>query len=118
LLLCGWGGLFQGVLSWLANPAIVAGWLTMMSNLRKAPQFAIAYTTLSLVFALSFLFYREIDQTGMGMAPDRIGGYGLGYWLWVTSTAIAFVGSIVAIYIPPTKSEASQVSLTPSPDKM
>jgi hypothetical protein len=90
LLLFGWLAVFEGVLAWLANPALFVAWITMWFR----PTFAAAAAVVSLLFSLSFLGIHTIP-------PDpRVISHGPGYWIWVLSIVSALVASVLAIWRP------------------
>lgn len=95
LLLLGWMAVLMGVPAWLANPAVMAAWILLLVDLKRA---AFAAAALAMLFALSFLLWDKIitDEAGN---YSKITGYGSGYWCWVASAAMAFLGGIVAICI-------------------
>ncbi|MBI1374301.1 MAG: hypothetical protein GC159_16415 [Phycisphaera sp.] len=90
LLFFGWIGVLQGVFAWLANPLLISSWLLLKARRTRSIMCALA----ALMFALSFLLYKEIvtDEAG---GVSSITRYSAGYWLWVASIAIAVLGAIV-----------------------
>ncbi len=92
LLLIGWIGLIMGggaAISWLANPFIFLSWVFFFKNIR----FSIFFSTISFIFALSFLFF---DNVITSEAPtfSKITKYRIGYWSWLISIFIFLLGSI------------------------
>ena len=92
LLLIGWIGLIMGggaAISWLANPFIFLSWIFFFKNIR----FSIFFSTISFIFALSFLCF---DNVITSEAPtfSKITKYKIGYWIWLTSIFIFLIGSI------------------------
>lgn len=82
LLLIGWIGIFQGNLTWLANPLILFAWLAY-ADARSRYQ-SIPFASLSLCFALSFMLYGKILSSEAGHY-SKVTSLELGYWLWVAS---------------------------------
>ena len=94
LLLCiGWIGVFGYVYAWLANPFLLAAWISMIKRCNGR---AAVFSIVSLGFALSFLWVRRWDRDESGSHPATITGHGLGYWLWIASISTALLGSILA----------------------
>jgi hypothetical protein len=94
LLLCiGWIGLSQGIVAWLANPLLLAGWLFLFARrLYAAATCAFAAT----ICAGSFLFLKTV-LTDAGGNHSKITGCGRGYWLWLASAVVLFAASLVAV---------------------
>ena len=90
LLAVGWLAVFKGVYSWLANPTLLIAWLAMWSPNHK--RYSIGASAIALLLALSFLLHESLmtDEAGN---YSRVTGYGIGYWLWIGSIALALVGS-------------------------
>jgi len=87
--LLGFFGLSSGAgISWLANPCFFISFLQLKKeNFKKAKIFSF----ISVLFGLSFMFFDEIiANEGGGKA--KITGYDLGYWLWLSSLIIYFLG--------------------------
>lgn len=91
-LLIGVLGLFLGVYAWLANPLFLLAAVTYFTAENKIVPFILA--ALGLLFALSFLFQKNIpiDEAGH---QGEITTYHLGYWIWV----LAMLCMTVACYI-------------------
>ena len=85
-------------LTWLANPLLFLSWILIHKNPKLSLQISIAAT----LIALSFLFFKQImaDEAGN---YSRIISYKFGYWLWVSSSVIMFVGNLVSKYFIMTK---------------
>lgn len=83
LLFFGWMGIFDGIYSWFANPALMAGWL--LCYLRKFNEGRIV-SIVSALLMLSFLLYTEIE-TGT-TADVYVKSYGAGYILWIASSLV------------------------------
>lgn len=93
LLMIGWLAVLGGMIAWLANPLLLAGWAVLACRLRGlAAVFAVA----ALACSSSFMLYQTmwINEAG---AEAPITGYGLGYWLWLASAATLLVACLVAM---------------------
>ena len=84
-------GFFGMNISWLANPCLI---LSLIHLKRENLQKAFIFSLLSVVFGLSFLFYDEIIANEGG-TKSEITGYGLGYWLWLSSLIVNFIGMVI-----------------------
>lgn len=91
LLLVGWIAALDGVPAWLANPALLAAWISLLIGFRRT---AVVSAALALLLALSFLLCQQVLTSEAGHY-SRVSGYGYGYWFWVSSMAAAFLGSVV-----------------------
>lgn len=81
-------GFFSMNVSWYANPCLFISLLQLKrGNLKKALIFSI----LSVILGFSFLFYKTIIVNEGGGKSDII-AYGLGYWFWLSSIIINFLG--------------------------
>lgn len=76
---------------WLANPALLMAWWCMRKD-RKAIAVILGLT--ALVLAASFLLVPEvlIDEQ---RPPQPVVGMAFGYWLWLASCAVTFVGALL-----------------------
>ena len=94
-LTMGWLGLFTGgaFISWLANPFLFLAWLAAC----RRTLLAIIFSGISAIFSLSFLFFSKIMVDEAGHFGD-ISQYKLGYWFWLLSSVIFFLGNIWLIY--------------------
>ncbi len=93
VLLVGWYGvLVGGNLGWLANPALLGGWLGFVTSKRKL---GAASTLLALALMLRFLVDPSVmvDENATQWMFDV---YGLGYWLWLASAATLLLGYALA----------------------
>ena len=107
LLCIGWIGLLGKVYAWLANPALLAGWVLLL--VRRNGRGALILI-LSLGFALSFLRETRWERNEAGVNTALITGHAIGYWLWIASIATALAGGLVAIVfdrLAPLRSSAS-----------
>ena len=93
----GWISLFSGTVAWLGNPLLIASWIFLF---KKKPGWAAGLAFLALLFMLSFLHDKRIVDSEAGTS-SRISGYGLGYWLWLSSAFVAAFGSCVALLTTP-----------------
>lgn len=94
LLIFGWVGLFVGGagICWIANPLLILSWILI----RKKLIASIILSVISTAFTIAFLFFDKImvDEAGN---YGEITGYKLGFWLWMTSSLITFIGSIFVL---------------------
>ncbi len=76
---------------WLANPALLMAWWTMSKG-RKNVAMGLAFA--ALVLSASFLGVPDVlvDEQ---RPPQSVVGYGLGYWLWLASCAVTFLGALL-----------------------
>jgi hypothetical protein len=103
----GWLSLFSGTIAWLGNPLLIASWITLYRNRVKA---SAILALLALAVMLSFLLNKKIIFNEAG-SESRISGYGLGYWLWVTSALVVVLGTC---FIPKAPNKPDR-SLDPTP---
>jgi hypothetical protein len=91
-LLLGWVSLFEGTLAWLANPALFLGWFAYRS---RRPRMAMACSCAALLLMVSFVFVKSVV---VSEAPTyaRVTGYGMGYWLWISSALCLLLGSLAS----------------------
>jgi len=92
VFLLGWAAIFSGAagFSWLANPLLIAAWLTLRRNLRTSMFLAV----FAFLFALSFLLSGAIIDNEAGHVHQII-AYRAGYWIWVASSFTMVVGTFV-----------------------
>ena len=83
-LISGAVGVLGGYPAWLANPFLFASWI--LSLLQKQMWVTVC-AVVSAIFALSFLYHKEIivDEGG---SMAKISGYGLGYGLWLAASVL------------------------------
>lgn len=92
-LLIGWLGVLGihgPAISWLANPFLIASWITFGQN----SKYALPLSIITLVLMLSFLFFKKILVTEAGHVAN-ITKYELGYWLWIGSALIIVAGKFI-----------------------
>ena len=94
LLLVGWLALFDGVVAWLANPALFASWLLFRRGKHAA---AFISAMASLLLAASFLAHNEI-MVSEAPTYETVISYGLGYGMWLAASAASIVASAVGWY--------------------
>jgi hypothetical protein len=77
-----------GYAAWLANPILAVAWLLCLSDKRPA---ALISALIALGLTLSFLW---VESVPLGPKLDMVPivSYGIGYRLWVASSAIMFAG--------------------------
>jgi hypothetical protein len=91
----GWGVLLFGPLgllslsiAWFANPLLCFSWFyTMEKDYKKGSGLALG----SLAVALTFLFQEKLHEGSAGFHTFEIGS---GYYVWVTSIALALFSSL------------------------
>ncbi len=98
-----------GGLAWFANPAMFACvFLTVTGRSKKT---VLAFGAVAILLALAFLDQRTIivDEGG---DPHQIVAYGLGYWIWMSSTAVAFLAALLRA--ASFESDMTEVQVSPS----
>jgi hypothetical protein len=98
LFLCGSVGVFAGMFAWLANPAMIASWFMIRSRYAEVRVVSVFLSIAALALALSFLRQKQIMQNEAG-DDATITARGAGYWLWVSSTAMAMMGCFARMLI-------------------
>lgn len=88
-LLFGFFGIFSGVVSWFANPALLYSWIHIKDNEKST-----MLSVLALFLAGIFLIYRKVGSNENGGTSEII-SYELVYWLWLCSTGITFFGNLL-----------------------
>ena len=89
--LLGWMGVFGAGISWLANPFLILSWgLLIFGKLKKS----LISSVLALLFSLSFMLFSDIIANEGGGHKD-ITAYDIGYYLWVSSCGINFLGNLI-----------------------
>jgi hypothetical protein len=88
------GFVFGGAaLTWLANPLLIISWFINS----KKPKLSIILSLFAVLLALSFLLFKRIISDEAGNY-SQIVSYQLGYWLWLSSSAVMFLGSTASFY--------------------
>ena len=88
----GWLAMLAGgaPIAWLANPLLIIAWILLARDKKASWILALA----AFIFCLSFLRFHIIIE-------DEAGHYNpilkvrLGYWLWLSSAAVTFLGSLI-----------------------
>jgi cellulose synthase/poly-beta-1,6-N-acetylglucosamine synthase-like glycosyltransferase len=81
-------------LIWIANPILFSSWISF----KKQPKNAIIGSFLSSLISLSFLGYKEIMINEAGHT-DKIVSLSYGYWLWLFSSIVLFIGGLVSLSV-------------------
>jgi hypothetical protein len=84
-----WGGL-----AWLANPLLLASWITN----NKYPKTSFVTSLLASVFALSFLLFSKVMDNEEGDLRQIV-SYQAGYWLWVWSSLIMLIYNSILMFL-------------------
>lgn len=97
LLLVGWIGAIMGgyaALTWFANPLIFFSWLFFLKNVRVS----FCLSLCSFILSISFLFF---DNVITSEAPtfSKITSYEIGYWIWLLSILLIFLGSSIILIL-------------------
>jgi hypothetical protein len=93
------------ILTWLANPAILVSWLKFNKNLKQSLIASLAAT----LIALSFLLFNKIVDNEGG-TYSKIISYKSGYWLWLLSCGVMFIGNLISTF----KQNKANVILPPA----
>lgn len=107
LLLIGWLGLLDGVIAWMANPLLLAGWV-MLGYRRKSLATIFAIAALICIVSLQFCQTILVNEAG-NRAP--ITSFGAGYWLWLASALLLLLGC-VAMKVEPENTNTTSDSST------
>lgn len=92
-LFIGWLGVFMlhiPAFTWLANPLLLGSWILFS----KKPRTSFILSIMAFILMLSFLLVDEIISNEAG-TKSKVVFYGLGYWLWVFSSFIMVLGSLM-----------------------
>ncbi len=76
-------------ISWLANPFLFISWVMLTKNKKSAWLFSLT----SILFSLSFLRFNTVIENEAGQYKEII-KIGIGYWIWIASCVITFIGTI------------------------
>jgi hypothetical protein len=96
-LIVGWYAALTGVYAWLANPLLLAAWITFRA---KSALMSSLCTAAALCFMGSFLLVHRIEVSEAGNSA-RIAGYGAGYWIWISSGLVLLAGNMLRVVRPP-----------------
>lgn len=97
--LLGWLDLYGNGISWLANPPLLFSWIFLLF---RKPKIAAVSGLISVGFALYYLTEKEITVYEMGSSYKYlIISYGPGYYLWLVSCVIMFIGSLMLLKSKP-----------------
>jgi len=75
--------------AWLANPLLLITWILLLRN----NKFALLLSIFATLLSLSFLGIDEVPINEAG-GIEKIIKIEIGYWLWLFSCLITFIGSI------------------------
>jgi hypothetical protein len=91
-LLIGWLAMLTGGagLTWFANPLLIISWVLIAKNKKAAWLFGLFATLVSI----SFLKFQVVIENEAGHY-NPITKIGVGYWLWLSSCATTFIGSVI-----------------------
>ncbi|MBB3188361.1 hypothetical protein [Microbacter margulisiae] len=93
-----WGMLFTGgsSITWLANPILLTTWILMLFTTKQ--QLLLIGSALSSSLSSLFLLFHDavLDEAGN---KYLIVGYSTGYWLWLASSLVLFIGSLVLFFV-------------------
>ena len=84
--------------AWLANPLLFLAWVAAGLGWRMP---AVALSVAAVALSGSFMFADTVVTNEAGLAYP-ITGLRLGYWLWLSSMAIALVGALLCAKQPQT----------------
>jgi hypothetical protein len=85
-------------LTWLANPLLLTSWIVINRN----PKLSFTTSLLATIISGSFLLFLNVIDDEAGNY-DRITGYELGYWLWVSSSLSMLAWNIFRLYLKPSE---------------
>ncbi len=88
-----WPAALVATLTWMANPLLCGGWITLKDN----PKWAAGLSLLATALSLSFLTFDKVIADEAGHYRPVI-GCGPGYWLWVSSCLTMLAGSVWLTY--------------------
>ncbi len=91
--LLGWLTVANGAgISWLANPFLILSWFMFHRNIKTT----IWLSAFAVFFCFSFMFFHEVVTNGAGLTK-KITGIGIGYYVWLSSSVITFVSTIILL---------------------
>lgn len=83
-------------ITWLANPFLIVAWVLLLKNKKSAWLVSL----IALGLSITFLCFNEVIENEAGQY-NPILKVRLGYWLWVASCAVTFIGSLLIRIIKP-----------------
>lgn len=109
-LLIGWLAMLTGgaAISWLANPFLIIAWVLLARSKKAAWIFGLAAT----ILCISFLRFQVTIENEAGQY-NPIAKIGIGYWLWLSSCATTFVGSLLIRVFSGVKNSQKSPNLVP-----
>jgi len=93
--LLGWLDIFEAGITWLANPLLIISWIILLFGKSK---FSLILSLLAILFSFSFLFFKNIILNEGTLQHGEIIAYGNGYWLWLSSCGINFLGNLIVLF--------------------
>lgn len=93
VLILGWGSIFFGNISWLAN----VGYISALALVMQKAQAAIPISILAMLISLIPLSHPVIEKGENGYY-FYISNLNLGYYFWLGAIALICVASLVQIY--------------------
>jgi hypothetical protein len=98
LVLFGWlgtimSGFSASSLAWLANPLLFISWIVFKNKPKRSIYLSFTATAL----AISFRFSKMVVSSE-SPSFSEITSYQAGYWLWVLSMAVFFIGSLLTYF--------------------
>ena len=93
--LLGWLDIFEAGITWLANPLLIISWIILLFGKSK---FSLILSLLAILFSFSFLFFKNIILNEGTLQHGEIIAYVNGYWLWLSSCGINFLGNLIVLF--------------------
>lgn len=81
---------YPAMVAWFANPILSYAWTCFLLGARTG---AIVLALLAFALASSFMFVKTVP--GGTAQPSEITGVALGYWLWLASIVMTFLGALL-----------------------
>ncbi|WP_179334997.1 hypothetical protein [Winogradskyella costae] len=88
ILIFGFYAIFGAGVSWLANILILFSWLF------RHKKSSIYFSLSALILGISFLFFDKVVM-GTNNKYEIITGYDIGYYCWILSFLVMFIGNIL-----------------------
>ncbi|TXF76248.1 hypothetical protein [Chryseobacterium sp.] len=89
-LLLGWAYLGGPGISWVGNVFL---WISYLFILKRRTKTSAVLSFIAVSFMLSFLFF-DTTIVSENNFEEKITGYGLGYYMWLSSGFIILIGSL------------------------